>query len=62
MDFDELLSQVLALLQRDQRISYRALQRRFGESTSRRVEGYVRFVGFGAVWDSVFGRVMVPWM
>ena len=29
MDFDELLSQVLALLQRDQRISYRALKRRF---------------------------------
>jgi hypothetical protein len=30
MDFDELLSQVLDLLQRDQRVSYRALKRRFG--------------------------------
>jgi len=30
MDFDDLLSQVLDLLQRDQRVSYRALKRRFG--------------------------------
>jgi class 3 adenylate cyclase len=29
IDFDDLLSQVLALLQRDQRVSYRALKRRF---------------------------------
>ena len=29
MDFDELLTQVLDLLQRDQRVSYRALKRRF---------------------------------
>jgi hypothetical protein len=30
MDFDDLLSQVLDLLQRDPRVSYRALKRRFG--------------------------------
>jgi class 3 adenylate cyclase/tetratricopeptide (TPR) repeat protein len=30
MDFDDLLSQVLDLLQRDHRVSYRALKRRFG--------------------------------
>ena len=29
MTFDDLLAQVLALLQREQRLSYRALQRRF---------------------------------
>src|SRR5712691_891283 len=29
MAFDEILAQVLALLQREQRLSYRALQRRF---------------------------------
>jgi hypothetical protein len=29
MDFDDLLSQVLYLLQRDQRVLYRALRRRF---------------------------------
>jgi predicted ATPase/class 3 adenylate cyclase len=30
MDFDDLLNQVLELLRRDQRVSYRALKRRFG--------------------------------
>lgn len=30
MTFDEILSQVLALLQREGRVSYRALKRRFG--------------------------------
>ena len=29
MTFDEILTQVLALLQREQRVSYRALKRRF---------------------------------
>src|SRR5262249_35810544 len=29
MDFDELLAQILHLLQRDKRLSYRALKRRF---------------------------------
>ena len=29
MDFDALLTQVLALLQREKRLSYRALKRRF---------------------------------
>ena len=29
MTFDEMLAQVLALLQREQRVSYRALKRRF---------------------------------
>src|SRR5262252_4644344 len=29
MTFDDILAQVLALLQREQRLSYRALQRRF---------------------------------
>ena len=29
MTFDEVLTQVLALLQRDKRVSYRALKRRF---------------------------------
>jgi len=29
MDFDEILAQILHLLQRDKRLSYRALKRRF---------------------------------
>ena len=34
MTFDELLAQVIALLQREERVSYRALKRRFSSMTS----------------------------